>query len=110
MALRATEEGSDFPVPGLNLFWQEPEKAPSYHWEQWLQLFAVAVLARYSISVSELTRVADDQNPRAPALLGNLEEMPAVPKVTRFPQVNILLIQLPEFTQHCNECFQMRPI
>ena len=26
----------------------------------------------------------------------------------KFPQINILLIQLPQFLQHCNECFQTR--
>ena len=49
MALRATDdEASNSPVPGLNYFWQEAEKEPSYEWEQWQQLFKVAVLARHS--------------------------------------------------------------
>ena len=50
MALRSTDdESSNPPVLGLNYFWQEAEKEPSYDWEQWQQLFEVAVLARHLI-------------------------------------------------------------
>ena len=126
MALRATDdEASNSTVPGLNYFWQEVEKEPSYEWEQWQQLFKVAVLARHSIAVTEITRTADEQNPRVPALMGNLEGNAAARKIVsllyislgkngrkmimdKFPQINILLIQLPQFLQHCNECFQTR--
>ena len=63
MALRSTDdESSKSPVP-------------SYDWEQWQQLFEVAVLARHSISVTEITESVDKQNPRVPALMGNLEKM-----------------------------------
>ena len=77
MALRADEDHSNAPLPGLNYFWQDAEKPPGYDWEQWIQLFEVATLARHSISVSEVLREADQQNPRAAALMGNLEEIPA---------------------------------
>ena len=125
MALRAADDDqSNAPVPGLSYFWQDAEKSPSYDWDQWLQLFEVAVLARHSISVSELTRNAEQQ-PRAQALMGNMEEAPAARKVIsllyislgktgrkmlmdKFPQINILLIQLQQFLQFCNECFQIR--
>ena len=111
MALRAADDDqSNAPVPGLSYNWQDAEKSPSYDWDQWLQLFEVAVLARHSISVSELTRNAEQQ-PRAQALMGNMEEAPAARKVIsllyislgktgrkmlmdKFPQINILLIQL----------------
>ena len=63
MALRSTDdESSKSPVP-------------SYDWEQRQQLFEVAVLARHSISVTEITESVDKQNPRVPALMGNLEKM-----------------------------------
>ena len=122
MALRAADEDqSNAPVPGLSYFWQ---KSPSYDWDQWLQLFEVAVLARHSISVSELTRNAEQQ-PRTQELMGNMEEAPAARKVIilqyislgktgrkmlmdKFPHINILLIQLQQFLQYCNECFQIR--
>ena len=126
MALRSSDEdSSNSPVPGLNYFWQEAEKSPTYEWEQWIQLFEVAVLARHSISVSELTREVTQDNPRIAAMMGNLEEEPAKRKVTsllyisigktgrkmlmdKFPHINILLIQLNNFLQHCVECFQTR--
>ena len=71
MALRANSENDDNSysrVPGLKYFWQEANKSPSYEWEQWVQLFEVAVLARHSISVSEITREEDQNNPRNAAL------------------------------------------
>ena len=126
MALRSTEDDtSNSPVPGLYYFWQEAEAEPSYEWEQWQQVFEVAVLARHSISVSEISWNVDKQNPRVPALIGNLEENAAARKVisllclslgkngrkmnmVNFPQINILLIHLPQFLQICKECFHRR--
>ena len=46
----------------MNYFWQDADKAPPYDWEQWFQLFEVAVSARHSISMSELTREQDEHN------------------------------------------------
>ena len=126
MTLRSTEDTSNSPVPGLNYFWQDAEKEPSCG-EQWQQIFDVAVLARHSISVSEITRNVDKQNPRVLALMCNLEENAAARKVMvvsllyislgqngrkmfmdKFPQISILTIQLPKFLQYCNEAFQTR--
>ena len=44
-------------------------------------LLEVAVLAKHSISITELLRDADQQNPRQAALMGNLEKMHAKRKV-----------------------------
>ena len=97
MALRADEEHSNSPLPGMIYFWQDAEKPPGYDWEQWLiQVFEVATLARHSISVSEVLREADQQNPRAAALMGNLEEIPAKRKV-----VNLLSSQLAKVQEKC---------
>ena len=90
-----------------------------------MQLFEVAVLARYSISVSEIIREDDQNNRRKAALMGNLELEPAKRKVTsllfksiskhgrkmlmnKFPRKNIMLIQLKILLKNCKECFQMR--
>ena len=125
MALRAEDDNSNSPLPGLSYFWQEAEKPPGYDWEQWVQLFEVAVLASHSISMTELLREADDQNPRIAEVMGNLEEVPAkrglvsllyisVGKTDRkmlmgkFPNINILLIELRILVQNCTECFQTR--
>ena len=96
MALRADEEHSNSPLPGLNSFWQDAEKPPGYEWEQWIQLFEVATLARHSISVSEVLREADLRNPRAVALMVNLEEIPAKRKV-----VSLLYISIGEMQEKC---------
>ena len=90
MALRSTDdESSNSPLPGLNYLWQEAEKESSYDWEQWQQLFEVAVLVRHSISVTEITRNVDEQSPRVPALMGNLEANAAARKI-----VSLLYISL----------------
>ena len=86
-------------------------------------MFEVAALARHSFSVSEVLRQADQQNPRAMALMGNLEEIPAKRKLVsllyigknarkklmdKFPAINILLIELRNLLQNCTESFQTR--
>ena len=90
MALRANvDDHSNSPVPGVNYFWQDAKKAPSYAWEKWFQLFEAAVLARLSISLYELTRDADEQNLRVVALVENLELEPASRKVTSLLYISI---------------------
>ena len=125
MALRADDENSNSPFPGVNYFWQDAEKPPGYDWEQWIQLFEVATLVRHSISVPEVPRKADQQNPRVAALMGNLEETHAKGKIVsllhisigknarkmlmdKLSTINILLIELRELMRYCNECFQIR--
>ena len=89
MALRAEDDNSNSPLPGRNYFWQDAEKPPSYDWEQWVQLFEVAVLARHSISMTELLREVDEQNPRIAAMMGNLEEVPAKRKLVSLWYISI---------------------
>ena len=110
MALRADEDSSNSPLPRVTFFWQDADKPPSYEWEQWRKLFEVSALARHSISITELLRDVDQQNPRQAALMGNLEKMHAKRKIVsllnisngkkgrkmlmdKFPQYNILTIQ-----------------
>ena len=54
-------------------------------WDKWLDLFQVALMAKYSISVTELTRETNQQNPRVRALLVDLDENPANKKVISIP-------------------------
>ena len=89
MALRAEDDNSNSPLPGLNYFWQDAEKPSRYDWEQWVQLFEVAVLARHSISMTQLLREADEQNPRIAAIMGNLEEVPAKRKLVSLLYISI---------------------
>ena len=46
-------------------------------WDKWLDLFQVAMMAKYSISITELTRVVTEQMPRVRPLIGDLDEDPA---------------------------------
>ena len=43
-------------------------------WKRWFDLFAVAVMAKYSISIDELTRTTDANSPRIKALIGDMAE------------------------------------
>ena len=78
MALRAntaSPQRDNHPslLPGLPLFWSDPTKSPAMEWERWFDLFTVAVMAKYSISVEELTRTVDAEHPRVKALSGRKE-------------------------------------
>ena len=76
---------------GLPVYWHEANSTPTMDWDKWLDLFQVAVMAKFSISITELTRDADQQNPRARALLGDMDEDPANKKV-----VSVLYLSLGE--------------
>ena len=90
-------------------------------WDKWLDLFQVALMAKYSISITELTRNADQQNPRVRALLGNLEEDPANKKVIsvmhlalgdaarkqfmdKYPTTALWELRAQQLINLCNEC------
>ena len=47
-------------------------------WEKWIDLFALAMMAKYSISMNELIRTADETNPKIKALLGEAANKKAV--------------------------------
>ena len=52
-------------------------------WDEWKDLFQVAMTAKYSISITELTREVAQQTPRVKTLMGNLDEDPANKKIVR---------------------------
>ena len=86
MALRAenpssSSSSSSSHLVGLPVFWSDATSNPAMDWDKWLDLFQVALMAKYSISITELTREATQQNPRVRALLGDLDEDPANKKV-----------------------------
>ena len=86
MALRQTSTASvqkENPslLPGLPLFWSDNTRSPLMEWERWLDLFAVAVMAKSSISIEELTRTPDAENPRTKSLFGDMAEEAAEKKV-----------------------------
>ena len=66
MALRARNELSSSTIQssslshtvGLPVFWHDANSNPTMEWDKWVDLFQVAVMAKYSISLAELTRDA----------------------------------------------------
>ena len=44
-------------MPRKSLFWSEDTKPTAMEWEKWMDLFAVAVMAKYSISIRNLAEL-----------------------------------------------------
>ena len=81
MALRAENSNnhtsSSSNLVGLPVFWNDPMTTPTMGRDKWLDLFQVAMMTKYSISIIELTREATEQNPRVRPSMGDLDEDPA---------------------------------
>ena len=130
MALRAQNELSSSTIQssslshlvGLPVFWHDANSNPTMEWDRWVDLFQVAVMVKYSISLTELTREATQQNPRVRALMGDFEEELANKKVVRvlylslgetarkqfrdkFPHATLWSLKVSELIKMCNECF-----
>ena len=95
MALRAenpstsSSSSSTSHLAGLPVFWMDATTNPTMDWDKWFDLFQVAMMPKYSISISELTRETTQQSPRVRTLLGDLDEDPANKKV-----ISILYLSL----------------
>ena len=93
MALRAENSSesssSSSHLAGLPVFWSDATTNPTMDWDKWFDLFQVAMMAKYSISISELTRQTTQQTPRVRTLLGDLDEDPANKKA-----ISILYLSL----------------
>ena len=48
-------------VADLALYWNDPHQKPSVKWKKWGDLFAVAMTAKYSISVEEVLRTVTNE-------------------------------------------------
>ena len=110
---------------GLPVYWHEANTSPTMDWDKWVDLFQVAVMAKFSISISELTREATEQNPRARALLGDMDEDPANKKVVsvmylslgeaarklfkdKYPHTTLWNLKVRELMQLAADCFQVK--
>ena len=108
---------------GLPVFWGDATTNPTMVWEKCLDLFQVAVMAKYSISITELTTYTDQQNPRVRALLGDPQEDPANKKVIsvmylalgdaaqkqfldKYPPTALWELREKQLIALCNECFR----
>ena len=86
MALRAPNEQS---ISGLSTFWQDAGETRKLDWDKWVQLFEVAIMAKFSISVEELTREETPENPRRQALMGGAD-----PETAERKAVSIMYLAL----------------
>ena len=94
-------------------------------WDKWFDFFQVALMAKYSFSVSELTRETTQQNHRVRPLLGDLDEDPANKKVIsilnlslgaaerkqfmdKYPHTTLCDLKAQEFINLCIECFRKK--
>ena len=110
---------------GLPVYWHEANTSPTMDWDKWVDLFQVAVMAKFSISISELTREATEQNPRVRALLGDMDEDPANKKVVsvmyfslgeaarklfkdKYPDTTLWNLKVRELMQLAADCFQVK--
>ena len=131
MALRAensstsSSSSSTSHLAGLPVFWMDATTNPTMDWDKWFDLFQVAMMAKYSISISELTRETTQQSPRVRTLLGDLDEDPANKKVIsilylslgdaarkqfvdKHPHVALWNLKALELINLCIECFRKK--
>ena len=130
MALRESTEASGKPgaggasaLAGLPAYWDVPECPPKIEWEKCWDLFLMAVKAKYSISVTELTRFPTQQRPRQAALINNLNEEALERKTVsilflslgaagqknltdKFPYMSVATVPMREIKENCESCFK----
>ena len=78
LTLRATSLSH---LVGLPVFSHDNNINPMMDWDEWLDLFHVAIIAKYSISMTQLTIAVIQQSPRVGNRKGDLEENPENKKV-----------------------------
>ena len=76
MALQA-EPRTSSSIAGLPIYWQEATKLPELEREKWIDLFEVALLAKSSISITELIKTTGTKDK---SLMGDMEEATAMKK------------------------------
>ena len=111
-------------LPGLPLFWSDPSKLPAMEWERWFDVFTVTVMAKYSISVEELTWTVDAEHPRVKALIGDMPAEAAEKKlvtwlflsvgeparkmfIDKYPKVSVWTLRDQEMIERCVNCFHV---
>ena len=130
MALRAetsssSSSSSSSHLVGLPVFWSDATSNPAMDWDKLLDLLQVAPMAKYSISITVLSREATQQNPRVRALFGDLDEDPANKKIIsvmylilgeaarkqfmdKFPHMALWELKAQELFTLCNEYFRKK--
>ena len=129
MALRARTSSSSTLLSsrlvGLTVFWNDPTANPTMDWDKWLHLCQVAMMAKSSISVTELTKEADEQKPRVRPLMRDLGGEPANKKyisvmymavggaariqfMEKYPDTALWKLEAKQLRTLCNECFRKK--
>ena len=111
-------------LPGLPLFWSDSTRSPLMEWERWFDLFALAVMAKYLISIEELTRTTDANSPRIKALIRDMAEEAAEKKVVpwlflsvgelarkmykdKHPDLSVWTLGVRDMIESCRKCFHV---
>ena len=109
----------------LPIHWHEAISTPMMDWDRGLDLFQVAVMAKFSISITELIRDVTEQTPRVHALLGDMNEDPANKKIVsvkylslgeavrkqckdKYPYTILRNLKVRELLQLTTDCFQIK--
>ena len=131
MALRNTdpEDGKhkdgSATITGLAPYWNDPQKKPNIEWKKWCDLFAVAMTAKYSISIAEVLRTVTNETERNKALLNNLDKSVAERKCVsvlylslgtaarktfsdKYPAVKVAEITLEDLLKNCKDTFDTK--
>ena len=131
MALRNTdpEDGKQkdgtAAIAGLTPYWNDPQRKPNIEWKKWCDLFAVAMTAKYSISIAEVLRIVANETDRNKALLNNLDKSVAERKCVsvlflslgtaarktfsdKYPSVKNAEITLEDLLKNCKDTFDTK--
>ena len=131
MALRNTdpEDGKQkdgsAALAGLAPYCNDPQGIPNIEWKKWCDLFALAMTAKYSISIAEVLRTVANENDRNKALLNNLDKSVAERKSVsvlflslgtaarktfsdKYPPAKIAEITLEDLLKNCKDTFDTK--
>ena len=131
MALRATDhedsssKDGQSAISGLALYWQEADKKPKCEWRKWWDLFAVAMTAKFSISVQEVLRELTDEVHRNKELLNGLTHPVAERKCVsvmflslgaaarktladKYPTMKVAETSFKDFVKNCEDTFNTK--
>ena len=131
MALRANDPDTgeitngNSAVAGLALYWNDRHQKPSIERKKWCDLFAVAMTAKYSISIAEVLRTVTNETDRNKALSNNLDHSVAERKCVsvldlsvgaaaqktftdQYPTVKIAEITIQTIMDNCKNTFDTK--
>ena len=95
-------------LPGLSLFWSDSTRSPLMEWERWFDLFAVAILAKYSISIEELIKAEETAEKKVVTWLFLSVEEPATKMFKdKHPDLSVWTLEVRDMIEKCRNCFHV---